>query len=45
MSVAGMIFVSGLAPGAVTSTYGANGNLTNDGIFTYGYDAENRMGT
>jgi len=27
----------------VTPTYDANGNLTFDGTFTYGYDAENRL--
>jgi YD repeat-containing protein len=31
------------AVGAVTPTYDGNGNLTFDGIFTYGYDAENRL--
>ncbi len=31
------------AVGAVTPTYDANGNLTFDGTFTYGYDAENRL--
>ena len=31
------------AVGAVTPTYDANGNLTADGTFTYGYDAENRL--
>ncbi|WP_395714453.1 RHS repeat-associated core domain-containing protein [Reyranella sp.] len=30
--------VSGLTP-----SYGANGNLTGDGTYTYGYDAENRL--
>lgn len=29
--------------GAVTPTYDGNGNLTFDGTFTYGYDAENRL--
>ena len=29
--------------GAVTPSYDANGNLTCDGTFTYGYDAENRL--
>ena len=31
------------AVGPVTPTYDANGNLTFDGTFTYGYDAENRL--
>ena len=31
------------AVGAVTPSYDANGNLTGDGTFTYGYDAENRL--
>jgi RHS repeat-associated protein len=31
------------AVGAVTPTYDANGNLTYDGTFTYGYDAESRL--
>jgi RHS repeat-associated protein len=31
------------AIGPVTPTYDANGNLTFDGTFTYGYDAENRL--
>jgi YD repeat-containing protein len=31
------------AVGAVTSTYDGNGNLTYDGTFTYGYDAESRL--
>jgi RHS repeat-associated protein len=31
------------AVGAVTPTYNANGNLTSDGTFTFGYDAENRL--
>jgi RHS repeat-associated protein len=31
------------AVGAVAPTYDANGNLTGDGTFTYGYDAENRL--
>jgi YD repeat-containing protein len=31
------------AVGAVTPTYDANGNLTSDGTYTYGYDAENRL--
>jgi RHS repeat-associated protein len=29
--------------GAVTPTYDANGNLTADGMFIYGYDVENRL--
>ena len=29
--------------GAVIPTYDGNGNLTGDGTFTYGYDAENRL--
>ena len=29
--------------GSVTPTYDGNGNLTYDGSFTYGYDAENRL--
>ena len=29
--------------GAVTPTYDGNGNLTYDGTYTYGYDAENRL--
>jgi YD repeat-containing protein len=29
--------------GSVTPGYDANGNLTFDGTFTYGYDAENRL--
>ncbi len=31
------------AVGSVTPTYDANGNLTYDGNFTYGYDAESRL--
>jgi RHS repeat-associated protein len=31
------------AVGSVTPTYDGNGNLTFDGVFTYGYDAENRL--
>jgi len=31
------------AVGSVTPTYDANGDLTSDGTFTYGYDAENRL--
>ncbi|MCK6450686.1 MAG: hypothetical protein L6R19_07480 [Alphaproteobacteria bacterium] len=31
------------AIGAVTPTYDANGNLTSDGTFTLGFDAENRL--
>jgi RHS repeat-associated protein len=31
------------AIGSVTPTYDGNGNLTFDGVFTYGYDAENRL--
>jgi len=31
------------AVGAVTPSYDGNGDLTSDGSFTYGYDAENRM--
>jgi RHS repeat-associated protein len=31
------------AVGSVTPSYDGNGNLTFDGTFTYGYDAENRM--
>src|SRR5271154_4428792 len=31
------------AVGSVTPTYDGNGNLTFDGTFTYGYDAENRQ--
>jgi RHS repeat-associated protein len=31
------------AVGAVTPTYNANGNLTSDGTFTFGYDVENRL--
>ena len=31
------------AVGAVTPTYDGNGNLTSDGTFTFGYDAENRL--
>jgi RHS repeat-associated protein len=30
-------------PTAATLTYDANGNLTNDGVATYAYDAENRL--
>jgi len=29
--------------GAVSPTYDGNGNLTSDGTFTFGYDAENRL--
>jgi RHS repeat-associated protein len=29
--------------GAVTPSYGGNGNLTSDGTFTYGFDARNRL--
>ena len=31
------------AIGAITPTYDGNGNLTYDGTFTYGYDAESRL--
>jgi RHS repeat-associated protein len=31
------------AVGAVSPTYNANGNLTGDGTFSLGYDAENRL--
>jgi RHS repeat-associated protein len=31
------------AVGAVTPAYDGNGNLTSDGTFTFGYDAENRL--
>jgi RHS repeat-associated protein len=31
------------AIGAVTPAYDGNGNLTSDGTFTYGYDAESRL--
>ena len=31
------------AVGAVSPTYDGNGNLTSDGVFTYGYDAESRL--
>jgi RHS repeat-associated protein len=31
------------AVGSVTPTYDPNGDLTYDGTFTYGYDAENRL--
>ena len=31
------------AVGSVTPSYDGNGNLTSDGTFTYGYDAENRL--
>ncbi len=31
------------AVGAVTPTYDGNGDLTSDGSFSYGYDAENRL--
>jgi RHS repeat-associated protein len=31
------------AVGSVTPTYDGNGNLTFDGVFTFGYDAENRL--
>lgn len=31
------------AVGAVTPSYDSNGNLTSDGTFTLGYDAENRL--
>ena len=31
------------AVGAVTPSYDGNGNLTFDGTFTFGYDAENRL--
>lgn len=31
------------AVGAVTPSYDGNGNLTSDGTFTLGYDAENRL--
>lgn len=32
-----------ISVGAVTPTYDGNGNLTSDGTFTLGYDAENRL--
>ena len=31
------------AVGAVSPTYDANGNLTSDGTYTFGYDSENRL--
>jgi len=31
------------AVGSASPTYDGNGNLTSDGTFTYGYDAENRL--
>jgi YD repeat-containing protein len=31
------------AVGSVTPSYDANGNLTSDGTFSFGYDAENRL--
>src|ERR1700689_1776169 len=31
------------AVGTVTPTYDGNGNLTFDGTYIYGYDAENRL--
>ena len=31
------------AVGAITPTYDTNGNLTSDGTYTLGYDAENRL--
>jgi RHS repeat-associated protein len=31
------------AVGAVTPSYDGNGNLTSDGTFSFGYDAENRL--
>jgi YD repeat-containing protein len=31
------------AVGAMTPTYNGNGNLTFDGTFSFGYDAENRL--
>lgn len=31
------------AVGAASPTYDGNGNLTSDGTFTFGYDAESRM--
>ena len=31
------------AVGAVSPSYDSNGNLTSDGTFTYGYDAESRL--
>lgn len=31
------------AVGAITPTYNANGNLTSDGTYTFGYDTENRL--
>jgi RHS repeat-associated protein len=31
------------AVGSASPTYDGNGNLTNDGTFAYGYDAENRL--
>jgi YD repeat-containing protein len=31
------------AVGAATPTYDGNGNLTFDGTFSFGYDAENRL--
>jgi hypothetical protein len=32
-----------IAVGSVTPSYDNNANLTFDGVFTYGYDAENRL--
>jgi len=37
------LMMASFAVGAVTPTYDANGNLTGDGTFVYGYDAENRL--
>ena len=31
------------AVGSVSPTYDGNGNLTSDGTYTFGYDAENRL--
>jgi RHS repeat-associated protein len=31
------------SPGALTHAYDLNGNLTSDGLTTFGYDAENRL--
>jgi len=37
------IIVNCLRRRAPTPSYDSNGNLTNDGTFTFGYDAENRL--
>jgi RHS repeat-associated protein len=43
LSASGWADFASTAVGAVTPTYDDNGNLTFDGTFNFGYDAENRL--